>query len=185
MKARDRRALWVLGTWVLAMGAWSYGRAWLSMRQELDTKRASLAALSAKEQWIRASIKQVRTKRGAIQGAMKPAWLGLPEDQMRLRFQDALLSAAQRAGLQEVRLRTLPWAQGAPSWRLEGVGSLSQWMDFVEGMEAEGVPLDLKILHWGVQGDPWNPQGGEAPGGPLLRGETEWVGLVLPGKEGQ
>jgi hypothetical protein len=103
--------------------------------------------------------------------------LGLPEDQLHLRFQDVILAASQKAGLQEVRLKSIPSKEGIPVWRMEAVGCLAQWMDFVEGVSQGGMPLDLRSLHWVVNGDPWNPPVIEGKG-PSLRGETEWGGVA-------
>lgn len=178
MRARDRRALWVLGLWALGIGFWVFCRLWWARQDELRTRQVSLGALSAKEAWLAQSCAQTQAKRKALITASRPAWLGLPEDQLRLRFQGALLGAAQKAGLQEVRLRTLPPVDGIPIWRMEAVGLLTQWMEFVEGTAKEGLPLDLRSLHWAVNGDPWASGGGEEGGGPLLRGESEWGGLA-------
>lgn len=178
MNARNRRALWVLGLWVVCLSLWVFGRAWWTRRNELRTCRVTLGALSAKEAWLREEFTRTQGKRKALLSASRPAWLGLPEDQLHLRFQDALLSAAQKAGLQEVRLKAVSPTDSVPLWRIEAVGSLAQWMDFVEGVVKEGVPLDLRTLHWAVNGDPWNPLGGDGAGSLLLRGETEWSGLA-------
>lgn len=180
MKSRDRRALWFLGVWVVGLGLWTLGRAWWSHHEALLGRRASLTAFTAKETWLQGAYKEAQAKRQSLMTSARPVWLGLPEDQMRLRFQESLLSATQKAGLQEVRLRTLPSQDGALIWKVEAVASLPQWMDFVEGVGREGTPLDLRAVHWIVNGDPWSAQGAEGSEGPLLRGETEWGGATYP-----
>lgn len=178
MNPRNRRALWVLGLWAAGISLWAFGRAWWVRRSDLRTQRVTLAALSVKEVWLREAFTQAQAKRKEMLLTSRPAWLDLSEDQLRLRFQDALLSASQKGGLQEVRLKPMPPVDGCPVWRMEAVGSLTQWMDFVEGVPKEGIPLDLRTLHWAVNGDPWNLQGGDGVGGPVLRGEAEWGGMA-------
>jgi hypothetical protein len=51
-------------------------------------------------------------------------------------------------------------------------------MDFIEGVGRGGMPLDLRGLHWLVNGDPWNPPKVDGLVGPALRGETEWGGVA-------
>ena len=180
MKARDRRALWILGTWLILLGGGFLGQKVWDRRREIQLGESKLAAMEATAGRLRQALEAQQAQRRELLRTQPPSWLGLPEDQFRMRIQDALLGEAQRAGLQEVRLRLLSSSDVVPVWRVEGQGKLAQWVTFVEGMGKVALPLDLGQVRWGTQGDPWNPLGGEDNEGPGLKGEMDWRGLSLP-----
>ena len=180
MKPRDQRALWLLGGWLVLLGAGTVGQKLWDRHRQIQLGRSALAAQEARALRLRQSLEVLQAQRREVLRSQPPAWLGLPEDQFRMRIQDALLGEAQRAGLQEVRLRQVSSPESVPVWRVEGQGTLAQWVTFVEAMGKVALPLDLGMVRWGVQGDPWNPAGGEGSEGPGLKGEMDWRGLNLP-----
>ena len=180
MTPRNRRAVVILVVWCLGIVTWFGIRGLLARRNEIRTIRAALNTLAVRNSRLQQELDAARRERDGFLKNAPPVWYGLPEDQLRLRFQDAILAASQKAGLQDVRLRA-PGMGGAPDrWRIEAAGTLVQWADFVEGVAKGGMPLDLKAIHWLVNGDPWNPPHADTPAGPPLRGEAEWSGTAIP-----
>jgi len=180
MTPRNRRAVLILVVWFIGVIAWLVTRGLLIRRNEIRAVRASLSALAIRNSRLQKELDSARKERDGFQKNALPVWYGLPEDQLRLRFQDAILAASQKAGLQDVRLRA-PGTTGTPDrWRIEAVGTLVQWADFIEGVAKGGMPLDLIAIHWLVNGDPWTPPHGDTPAGPPLRGEAEWSATAIP-----
>lgn len=179
MNPRNRRAIGVLVIWAIGIGVWQLGSAWWDRQKMFRVKRASTQTLTAKERAIRVEFSMIQSKRMGLMQSNRPAWLGIPEDQLRLRIQDSMLRVAQQAGLQEVRLRALPVVDRPPAWRIEGAGTLAQWLDFLEGVPKQALPVGLRRVKWAVTGDPWLLQGADGQGGPPIKGEAEWEGAIL------
>lgn len=176
MRVKDRRALLILALWGAGAGLWLLGRTWRAGRSELKGRREAFGMLKAKEATARENLAQSRAQRKALLASTRPAWMGMGENRLRLESQGILLAAAQQAGIQDPNLVSLPVVGGIPGWRLEGTGSLEQWMGFVEAVSDQAIPLQLQALHWGLNGDPWTAPSGGNGKGPSLRGATEWTG---------
>lgn len=178
MNPRNRRALLLLASWILGLGAWVSWDHFSAQNQELRLHQATLEALRAKSITLQDAWATAGKKREALQASHRPEWLGLPPDQFRLRAQDALLRAAQEAGLQEVHIRDVPTPGPSPAWRISATGTLSQWMAFLQRGADSRLPLSLNRLHWTVPGDSWTPATGAETEGPPLKGDCDWEGLV-------
>lgn len=183
MKARDRRAILLLGLWGLSLGLFwgvqrgmAWRRTWALRRAELNSMYLRKGRLLVEEAAL------VKQRDATLAGI--PRMSGeMGEDQLRLRGQQALLSAGERAGLKGLRLRP----EGAESqgsmmvfrWVLDGEGSLTQWVGGLQALEGSLPLMHLQTLRLDLVGDPWALDVSGNAEGPPLRGAVLCSWMVV------
>lgn len=173
MSPRDRRALGVLGLWALLVAAWLAGSRGLQAKRDWDLRRSKVLSLETRAAALETELRTVQARRSGLQ--LLPSRLkGVAEDELRLMGQEALLAASQNAGLKGLRLRPEPGG-AVPGlrilqWNLEGEGTLAQWVDALQAMEASQPFMAVQSIKLRVEGDPWSLPADA--GGPALKGSA-------------
>lgn len=183
MKARDRRALLLLGLWAAGMGIFWATQRGIAWRHAWVLRRAELNSLCLRQGRLLSEQAAISSERETLLSGMLRIPGETGEDQLRLKGQQALLSAGERAGMKGLRLR--PEAvdsQGSLQvfrWVLEGEGTLGQWVDGLQAIESSLPLMRVRTLRLDLVGDPWTPDPNAGPEGPSIRGSVSCAWMVV------
>ncbi len=187
MSPRDRRALLILALWGAGLGAYFAGKALVGLRRDWKAAQARIGWLEARKRSLAQVLEAGSQERARHAEAFPKEWSSLSLDQLRLKGQDGLLAAVQRAGLGGVRLRAESLEQATAGrelgWTLEGEGSLMQWVGAFDAIERSQPFLRIQAFRLELPGDPWHPEGfggGQDEAGPLLKGSLKCTWIVGP-----
>lgn len=182
MRERDRRALLVLGIWVGMMSAFWAGKRALAFRGAWQSTQMKIARAVELKLDVDRELAQLRLERANLNVTFSKELKDLTEDQLRLKGQAALLGAAEKAGIRAVRLRAetnrLDATCREQRWTLEGEGTLSQWVEACQGIEAAFSSMVLQRIRLEGHGNTWSA--GDASSGrdgPSLKGGVlcSWI----------
>lgn len=185
MKASDRRALLILGLWLGGVGLYLAGRKLVAFRRAWAETRTGLQRAGYLQGQLDHERRALAEELARLKGTFPKDLQALGEDELRLKGQAALLGAAERAGLQGLRLRGEPQGDGATwkelRWTLEGEGTLAQWVSAFQGMEKALPMMRIQAFRLEGGGDPWASQA--PPEGPPIKGGVvcSWLLSMDPG----